>query len=441
MPKVIGAPSQHSQPSRKGKKAWRKNVDIGTIEDGLEIIRDQERVVGEAVHKKPNDALFKIDVEGDRTLQRAVPKFDMSQLKSAKLLALRSAVPAILSKPEKPKKTKLTQEEKARLLRVGKRKVKGPFNSYIDPAQLGAGSALLETTEAVKKSGTYDIWSEPTNNPALKQLKSNRNFHSPEDFLLPIIIKPAVKPPKTLHPNNTIQLPAVVEPHQGTSYQPPPTARKELILSAHEVELRKETEKAKYESIKEKMLAAVPDDGMTVDNLELQPEETGQGAEMERVTHRLTSQPRKTQKQRRKAAQLLAERRALQEEKRKRRLYGSMPSVRSLRLQLTRSLRSRQEAADARRAMRLYRLRRLGLIGQKLGKHRVRENLIDVQLDEELAENLRRLKPQGNLFRDRFLSFQHRALLEPRVPVLPKRRKTKIKEYEKHAWKRFDREN
>lgn len=46
MPKTVGAPSQRSQPSRKGKKAWRKNVDIDIIEDGLETIRDQERLVG-----------------------------------------------------------------------------------------------------------------------------------------------------------------------------------------------------------------------------------------------------------------------------------------------------------------------------------------------------------------------------------------------------------
>lgn len=37
-------PRQHNQPSRKGKKAWRKNVDIGEVEKGLvdlneEIIR------------------------------------------------------------------------------------------------------------------------------------------------------------------------------------------------------------------------------------------------------------------------------------------------------------------------------------------------------------------------------------------------------------------
>lgn len=29
------APKQFSQPSRKGKKAWRKNVDVTAVEDGL----------------------------------------------------------------------------------------------------------------------------------------------------------------------------------------------------------------------------------------------------------------------------------------------------------------------------------------------------------------------------------------------------------------------
>lgn len=118
----------------------------------------------------------------------------MSQLKSAKILAQRSAVPAVFSRPNgaKPQKTKLTQAEKARLLRIGKRKVKGPFNSYVDPTELGAGSALLETTEAVKKSGTYDIWSDPSD-PFAEYLKGTRNYDSPEDFLLPIVVTPAIK--------------------------------------------------------------------------------------------------------------------------------------------------------------------------------------------------------------------------------------------------------
>jgi len=66
----------------------------------------------------------------------------------------------------------------------------------------------------------------------------------------------------------------------------------------------------------------------------------------------------------------------------------------------------------------------------------VREGEVDVQLGEELSESLRGLQTEGNLFRDRFLNMQQRALIEPRVPVLPKKRK-QIVEYEKHAWKRF----
>jgi len=35
------APQQHKQPSRKGKKAWRKNVDVTNIQEGLEEVRDE----------------------------------------------------------------------------------------------------------------------------------------------------------------------------------------------------------------------------------------------------------------------------------------------------------------------------------------------------------------------------------------------------------------
>jgi nucleolar protein 53 len=68
-------------------------------------------------------------------------------------------------------------------------------------------------------------------------------------------------------------------------------------------------------------------------------------------------------------------------------------------------------------------------------------------------------QPEGNLFKDRFLALQKRALIEPRVPQLyvasrflalschatrlltplrPKRKARKLKEYEKHAYKRFE---
>ena len=63
------------------------------------------------------------------------------------------------SNPHK-RKVHLSYEEKSRLLRIGKRPRKGPFNSVVDPTGFGAGSAIIELSEAVKGSGKYDPWVE-----------------------------------------------------------------------------------------------------------------------------------------------------------------------------------------------------------------------------------------------------------------------------------------
>lgn len=35
------APKQFNQPSRKGKKAWRKNVDVTEVEEGLQEVNNE----------------------------------------------------------------------------------------------------------------------------------------------------------------------------------------------------------------------------------------------------------------------------------------------------------------------------------------------------------------------------------------------------------------
>lgn len=42
---------------------------------------------------------------------------------------------------------------------MGKKNRRGPLNSVVDHDQVGEGSALLEVSEAVQKSGKYDVWS------------------------------------------------------------------------------------------------------------------------------------------------------------------------------------------------------------------------------------------------------------------------------------------
>ena len=41
MERSIEEPHQHKQPSRKGKKAWRKHVDVSDVQAGLEQVRDE----------------------------------------------------------------------------------------------------------------------------------------------------------------------------------------------------------------------------------------------------------------------------------------------------------------------------------------------------------------------------------------------------------------
>lgn len=169
-----------------------------------------------------------------------------------------------------------------------------------------------------------------------------------------------------------------------------------------------------------------------------------------------------------------AQKRVLAEKVYRRRLLASVDSAKRLRVAAEASQATRAQVQAVQQAKLAERLQN-GLMGQRLGKHKVQEGALDVQLGEELSESLRGLKvrkarslcnavdltlnlcfqPEGNLFRDRFISMQHRALVEPRVPVLcvicdlalqaylmsrcrPTKRKNKFKEVEKHAWKRFD---
>lgn len=81
---VVGAPAQRSQGTRKGKRAWRKNVDLDEVEQGLEEVREEERQFGyvyasvyyndstniicrSALHKKKDEDLFVVDTAGDDT--------------------------------------------------------------------------------------------------------------------------------------------------------------------------------------------------------------------------------------------------------------------------------------------------------------------------------------------------------------------------------------
>ncbi|KAF9045272.1 ribosome biogenesis protein Nop53/GLTSCR2 [Panaeolus papilionaceus] len=483
-----GAPAQHNQSSRKGKKSWRKNVDIEDVEKGLEEMRKEERVVGKALQKQKDEDLFVIDTKGDDEIRKTVPKFSSLNLTSTKILSQRSAVPAIISRVTSSSNSKkrkspsssapLTKEDKERLLSIAKRPRKGPFNAIMDPNEYkpGENAMRLGLSEAVKQSGGYDPWGgiesggvtiiEPSGGSAGKATVEDEadeeaapmlidSSNADDGFAPPLPIAP--KPPKhkkVPSARSLIALPSVSTPHAGASYNPPEEAHRELLIKAAEAEEKRVRELEKMGEVK-KRIELLKEEGKFGDDdvdesegvpagMKVQILSDDEGEEKEsddedgKAEKKKKVASRKTKVQKNKAAKVLEQKRLLAEKASIKKLLSSIDQAKSLRKTLSAAERKREEELEAKRLQKLEELKTKGLAGMKLGKHRVPESEMEVQVGEDLSENLRGLKPEGNLFRDRFQSLQQRALIEPRALVLPKKRRHRVVEYEKHAWKKFE---
>ena len=212
-------------------------------------------------------------------------------------------------------------------------------------------------------------------------------------------------------------------PHEGTSYNPPLTSHEELLRTANDVEEQKLKGVDELEAMKAKMetarrVAAAEEavhtavgvaPGMTVPEIADQADEEGREKGQEMLPPKKMPE-RKTKQQRKKAEKLRAEvrlplhiggfwrllipglqKRALAEKTARKQMLASVDSAKILRKSIVRDLATREKLRAQRQAQVEDKLRQ-GMAGQKVGKHKVPEGEIDVQLGEELSESLRALK-------------------------------------------------
>jgi nucleolar protein 53 len=243
-------------------------------------------------------------------------------LKSTAILSQRSAVPALLSRTTTRKHGRLTPEEKERLLKLGKRKRKF-LGSFVESSEIGG--------VALEQRSAYDVWEEDESED--ERLKKVLKTDEAKEYLLPLVKKPKVKVgipfiridcvTLTVHfqaPSKDVRkeigLPAIADPHPGTSYNPTTSAHNELLLAANRVEEEKEKEVEKLAGVSATIEAAkrsyVTDErdegapsGMKIDVAEEGSEEEEEGEDADIVASK--PPPRKTKQQRQKAARVLAE--------------------------------------------------------------------------------------------------------------------------------------
>lgn len=251
--------------------------------------------------------------------------------------------------------------------------------------------------------------------------------------------KKLVKRPEKLNEKPS-ELPAIEVIAPGGSYNPDFFSHQALLQEAHEVEVKK----LKAEERLEKQLA--------VNRQELATEETtfkeqiqgllDEDEEGEDMTEEMTEdvedtgvvpsaqQEKKTEKQRKKEkADKIKEQQKVAERKvtSKRQQLFQLRSIQS-------ELKKREQRTCLRQSQRKARQLARKTQPHRLGRLKFQTPDLEVQLSDELAGSLRRLKPEGSVLMDRFRSFQKRNMIEPRERAKFKR-KYKLKYVEKRAFK------
>ena len=424
---TAGEPQQRKQPSRKGKRAWRKNVDISEVQTGLESLREEIKQGG-PLAERPSDELFVLDTAGSEEIRK---KHKLTKpLKVDQILAERSAVPPVDGR----KRSRLMPADS--IHEPASKRAKKDWISKKEVQRLKDSlnvQSYLNTQHVEDISGTsHDIWAKSTLTKQAEEESSEyiprtRTKVAPETLRRASIVMTAnAKPVK-----------AVPNPNGGTSYNPSFEEWDDLLTREGEKEVEAEQarqQNARVDAEKEARvaaLAAAPEHDLGSDG-----ESAWEGFETEDEKDKLQQKrpERKTPAQRNK---LKRRKQAEQLANHQKRMGDKRKQAEQVVLAVTKSRDDARASATVEPSLdddpdtEDTKIRR-----RKLGNAVIADKQLEVVLPDELQESLRRLKPEGNLMNDRFRTLLVNGKIESRKPIIQPKSK-KIFTTEKWSYKDF----
>ncbi|KAI5861617.1 P60-like protein [Durotheca rogersii] len=423
------APATYKQPSRKGKKAWRKNVDVTEVEKGLDEL-NEEIIKGGILADRPSDELFVIDTVGDSSLPKQFPEHTSKPLKADEIISARSAVPAVSLRKRPGDKTS-DGVIPAKRLRTG----------YVTHKELnrlrkvadGHHESTVEVSDA-----SYDAWGAVAK-PEPEVLVDTRDEKKKAPKSLsqkPISLLASGKMPK-----------AVPKPTGGYSYNPVFTdyearyveASNKAVeaerqrLAAEEAE-RVKQEAAARSAAEAEAAEARADLSEWEDDSEWEGFQSG-GEELKASTKR---PERKTKAQRNRIQRRKEEERRAKHEAKTKVRKAQLEQIRRIAKEISERERERTLAvAKAEDSEGSTDDNEEVLRRRQLGKFKLPEKDLELVLPDELQDSLRLLKPEGNLLKDRYRSLLLRGRMEVRGRI-PFKKQAKTKLTEKWTYKDFD---
>ncbi|SMY27778.1 unnamed protein product [Zymoseptoria tritici ST99CH_1A5] len=418
--KPVTAPATHSQPSRKGKKAWRKNVDLSEVQGGLETVRD-EIIQGGVIAERESDQLFTTDVLGDAEIERKSKNKKL--LRADDIIAQRSAVPGI----EKRKR----KGEELETFTTGKKQKNGTYISHRELQRLkmvaGGTNGGMHLDERVE----HDPWDAP----AAPVMDERFSFlEPPKDKVAPKSLKQAPVPLTA----SGKPLASVRKPEAGKSYNPLVGDWSALFeregaaaVEAEKARLQAEFEQEERERNALEEAARVEEaekDAFATDyESAWESEWDGIQSEGEKEIHTKKVAKRKTPQERNKIKARKEREQKEKWEKKQKQRNEQEKHIKKIARELSakdRAIRpgtlvstgNDSSDSDENNGPEQYKKRRFGQIA-------IPEAPLEVTLPEDLEDSLRRLKPEGNLLTDRYRNLLINGKLEVRKPVGQRKQK------------------
>lgn len=384
-----------TKQTRKGKKAWRKNVDVEDVHDALDQKREKEILLG-------TEEDFVIDTEGDRKTKK------QKVLKTTEILTNKSKVPALGERL--PKKLVLKKRANQLMTLSGRLLTGNKFKATVDRT-------------GILRAETADLWTE----------------FAPEAPIVPVISpsQPSVpnaapsKAPATLS-QAPLQLSSKTArsisdfEDGGKSYNPALEDWKKLIDHEFGNESNLEVKRQAMEEHQKRIeyLIETLEDN-EVEDLDEVNMEDGDHEENDDDKYKLSVNPRteikiKTRTQRnkeekiKKAQELNAKLRELK------RQIADLSRLDEIETQVEEKLGNKKASLEKK----FYRH----------GRHDVSFKPIEVKLSDELTGNLRSLRPEGNLLYDQMFKLQMQGKVAAGL-LASKKRKYKQRFVEKRSFR------
>ncbi|XP_062919671.1 ribosome biogenesis protein NOP53 [Mobula hypostoma] len=425
-------PHRRRRLNKNKKKNWTKHSDVKEVEEFLEDVRLQERTVGGLVSEKTDDSLYFVDTGNEKkdlihNKGKLKPLWVDLVLQSDSKVAPPKDILAHQIPNSRKLRKKADQEKRFGIVR---RKERLLFARLKKPAVIAKPSANNDPTR-----GFYDLWSNTS--PLDKELEGKEEW-----FLEQTKRKRQKRPEKLNQRPSQVSAIEVIAP--GGSYNPTFEAHQALLLTAHEVEVKKlraeekidrqlslpsSTELATKETVLEELCQGLLEDSEGEEHEGTVPAgdhtETGDGH-----VWNAASSEKKTERDRKKEKQLKIQDQKLKQLKQAQERQQQLFRLRSIKGEV----RQLEVELAKRKAGRAEKRRAEASKPRRLGRLKYEDPDLEVKLSDELVGSLRALKPEGSILGDRFKSLQKRNLIEPRLRAKFKR-KYKLKYVEKRAFR------